>query len=95
MLLVKRKSIKTPTEKMVNVDTQYLRAVCHERDFNMSEVSIAMGYCADYISNSITDGRMNRELLHMLSTMLDFPYKSALATTHRKRRDDLFDLLEN
>lgn len=84
MNIVKRKKNKTATEDMVNVRTDYLRDVCHMQKLNMSELSIVMGYCPDYISNAITDGRMNKEHLKMLASLLEFSYKDALVRKGRR-----------
>lgn len=82
----KRELVKTKPENMVNVDTQFLRTVCREKGFNMSETSLIMGYCADYLSNAITDGRINKDHLKMLSDVLGFPYKKALAKKTKRKK---------
>ena len=86
MALPKREFIKTRSEDMVNVNTPYLRTVCRMGGINLSETSLEMGYCADYLSNAITDGRMNKDHLMMLSRVLDFPYKDALEKNSRRRK---------
>ena len=88
---MKRLYEKTPSEDMVDVDTVYLRNIIHECGVNQSEMSIALGFCPEYLSNSIGDGRMNKEILRLLSDMLDFPYEEALAKKkktkkHKKRK---------
>lgn len=85
----KRKYDKCPPELMVNVKTKYLRKLMHERDVNQSEISTALGYCPEYLSNSISDGRMQIAILELLSRMLDFPYKDAL-----DKKSDLDDFLD-
>lgn len=82
MALPKRKRNKTKPEDMINVNTEYVRAICHDRGFNMSETSVKLGYCPEYISNSIADGRMRIELLKWLSVSLDFPYKDAVVKSN-------------
>jgi hypothetical protein len=91
MKTIKRKYEKCPPEFMVNVNTDYLRYVIGLYDLNLSELSVSMGYCPEYLSNAIGDGRMNREHVKMLSEMMGFPYKKALAT--KNTQDDLYDLL--
>lgn len=78
MKVPKRQSIKTPSEKMVNVNTAFLRDALSNSDISLTKISSAMGYCPEYLSNSIGEGRMNREYLNMLARMLNFPVKKAL-----------------
>jgi len=75
----KRKHDKTPSALMIGVNTKYIRCAIKNSDVNLSELSEKMGYCRDYLSNSITDGRMNKNYLMMLSYMADFSYKDATA----------------
>lgn len=81
--LPKRHRIVTPTEEMVDIDTAYMRVIMHSKGINQSELSIALGYCPEYVSNSIKDGRMQKELLKALSVILEFDYKKA---TRKKRK---------
>ena len=94
MLYPKRKSPKTPTEKMVNVNTEYLMDICERKGFDLEEASLAMGYNRVYLYTAIYDGRMSKEHLDFMSKILHFPYKDAL-DNHKKSDDDLYDLLDD
>ena len=83
MIVPKREYEKTHPKDMVNVKTEYVRAVIHSKGVNQSLLSLSMGYCPEYLSNSIHDGRMQRKILKALSSELDFPYKEALKD-HKK-----------
>lgn len=84
MSIPKRSTIKTPTEDMVDVNTAYMRSIMRSRNVNQSELSRAMGYCPEYLSNSIKDGRMQKSLLEALASILEFAYKEA--TKKRKHK---------
>lgn len=93
---------KTPTELMVDINKNYLRARIKESGLNQSDLSVKMGYCPEYLSNSVHDGRMQIELLKWLSLELHFNYKDALAKKPKRKRKkivkdspDIFDFLDD
>lgn len=73
----KRKTRVTPTEDMVNVNTEYLMDICERKGFDLEKASLAMGYNKVYLYTAIYDGRMCMEHLKAMSIILHFPYKNA------------------
>lgn len=86
----RRKKTVTPTEDMVNVNTEFLMDMCERKGFDLEGASVTMGYNRAYLYTAIYDGRMAKEHLKAMSKILHFPYKNALASHHK---DDLYDLL--
>lgn len=85
MIELKRQSYRTPPEKMVNVNTAYLREAVSNSDISLPAISIKLGFCPEYLGNSIGVGRINRDYLIMLSSMLKFPMKEALEKKKTKK----------
>lgn len=78
MQVLKRQGFRSPQEKMVNVNTAFLRNAVSNSDIKLSEISIKMGYCPEYLGNCIGEGRINCDYLKMLASMLGFKIKQAL-----------------
>lgn len=78
MRILKRQSLRSPQEKMINVNTAYLRSVVSDSNISLSKISVKMGYCPEYLGNCIGEGRINRDYLIMLASMLGFSIKQAL-----------------
>jgi len=78
MQVLKRQGFRSPQEKMVNVNTAFLRNAVSNSDIKLFEISIKMGYCPEYLGNCIGEGRINRDYLKMLASMLGFKTKQAL-----------------
>ena len=85
MKVLVRQYSKTPTEKMIDVNTAYLRGVVLEGNIDLPKISEAMGFCREYLGNAIGVGRMNKDHLIMLASMADFSYNKALAKKRRKK----------
>lgn len=75
----KRRNKVTPTEDMVNVNTEYLMDICDRKGFDLEKASTEMKFNKAYLYTAIYDGRMNKEHLMAMSKILHFPYKNALA----------------
>lgn len=75
----KRKCKVTPTEDMVNVNTEYLMDICDRKGFDLKKASTEMEFNEAYLYTAIYDGRMNKYHLAAMSKILHFPYKNALA----------------
>ena len=86
MLYPKRDRNKTRPEDMVEIDINYVRSVVRGSGINQSELSLRMGYCLEYLSNSIHDGRMQKRILKALSDELGFPYNKALKKQRKSRK---------
>ena len=79
MTLLKRQEYRIPSDRMVDVDTDYLRYVVSESGVDLPKISKEMGYCREYLGNCIGDGRIYRDYLKMLAVMIGFPIKQALS----------------
>lgn len=86
MEIPKRDKLKTPPEDMVWVKRDYLKAICDNSNINLIDLSLKMGYNRLYLPTAIYDGRMNKDHLRMLSYMLMFDYKDALARKPRSKK---------
>lgn len=78
MYILRRQGFRSPQEKMVNVNTAFLRAIVSNSDISLPDLSTRLGFCPEYLGNSIGVGRMNRDYLEMLAYILDFSSKQAL-----------------
>ena len=79
---------KTPTEDMVDVKTKFLQHIMKINGINQSELSVKMKYNPQYISTSISDGRLPKAILMALSYYLKFPYEDAVEKKTKDTKKD-------
>ena len=81
-----RQVLITPTEEMVDIDSDYLREIVSNRGENLPELSNSIGYSELYLTTAIYDGRMPIVVLEFLAEYLDFDYDKAVIKKKKKHK---------